>query len=1084
MNTDFRTDIVSFLEAQLIGPAGGENESFSNDLPHTRYMMGILFPQEAHEEQAALPQAGLLGSSTDPDAAEEAKDVADDITIELEQPRRRAGSKDEFSEEDPTFLAGKWQPSSVGVTFSFTGDALDVRVWGASYERTTSQKKEEWHRRPIVEEASAEPVTLRPPEIGMTSRVAVLSGKASLYTLWRRTGDGWLITVSLINDAQRKGKSFNPADCLYQVGLDCVPVRGEIQPYPSATFEAMDPEEDELRLLYRRQLTYAVGHGCAPRWSTDHGVMHVRTAFIPHQEVRPLTQDVPGLRPEILDIPCLATGTDQQATLRDFTEMIDAYEAWIEHLPDKHTDIPAYLHPARDRLRDQMKRAVARMRRGIELLSKNEAWDAFVLANRAMMMQMWHSHPSAGGSRRSRKGALRDVPNTYAPPYPREFRWRPFQLAFILMTLPSLHDKDDADRSRVDLIWFPTGGGKTEAYLLAAAYSIILRRRRHPLNGGGTAVITRYTLRLLTAQQFRRSATLICALERLRRAEPELGLGIEPITIGLWVGDRSTPNNFTGKDGALERFQVMRDSAQPENPFILDACPWCGTEIIPTRKTDDSSAYGVTATETSFGFNCTNPACDFHASLPVQVVDQALYAAPPTFLLGTVDKFAMVAWKSEPGAFFGSGGRVPPELVIQDELHLLSGPLGTTVGLYECALQHLPVMHGGQPKIIASTATIRRASEQVRALFNREVQLFPPSGLDAEDSFFARTDPAPNVKGRTYIGVMSPHLSMKTAMTQLGTVLIEVPRVLDTLPPGVRNSYTTLVTYFNSLRELGQGRKLAQDDITKRLQSLYDRPDNEMFEADQVCELTSNLNGGELTDILTRLTVDPGSDDHIAFLATSNMLSVGVDVSRLGLMLMAGQPKTSSEYIQATSRVGRDAARPGTVVTLYSPGKPRDRSHYEAFPTYHAALYRYVEPSSVTPFALPSRDRALHAVLGILFRHGVESMAAENAAGKFNRNTPEVREIAAHILRWVKDVDSDEYNNTQAHLETLQDLWHQKAEQKRSVGDGSHLHYSSRDRRRAGLYKPYDIPTANALWRTLQNMRSVDDSCEIIVYGS
>ncbi|MYS52862.1 helicase, partial [Streptomyces sp. SID6013] len=246
---------------------------------------------------------------------------------------------------------------------------------------------------------------------------------------------------------------------------------------------------------------------------------------------------------------------------------------------------------------------------------------------------------------------------------------------------------------------------------LLAAFAMVLRRREP--GGGGTAVLSRYTLSLLTTQQFQRAATTVCALETLRRAEPGV-YGSEPFSIGLWVGETTTPNTY---DKARTAYENARQAAQPDDVFILDRCPWCGTRILPAHKSPDAGDYGVRATADSFAFFCPRRECVFHDELPVAVVDEHLYDRPPTFVLGTVDKFARLAWEPRAGRLFGArsgtdAGNLPPSLVIQDELHLLTGPLGTTVGLYESAVLGLCVGSDGTgPKVVASTATIRRSGE-------------------------------------------------------------------------------------------------------------------------------------------------------------------------------------------------------------------------------------------------------------------------------------------------------------------------------------------------------------------------------------
>lgn len=1064
---DTRLEMVRFMEQQLIGPSGGENETLvGRERPTSRYLMGILFPQE---QVAAAPTHNLGGADDLPD---------DEWTSSETEEETQNGRAD----EDPSLLSGKWEPSSAGISLYFSGPALEVAVRGGRYRGADTAGGRQWHREPLATEEHPELHLLEPPQIdGTVNTRAALMGAASLHVLWRRLPGGWLVTVSLINREHRGSdqRKADPEKCLYQVGLSCQAPGGRILPYPAFRVRSADPEEEELRMLYRHRLTYGVGHGCSASWTAgEDGVTSVQSAFLPRSEVRPMTQHVPGINSDVLGIRSVAFGQDRRSEiLAGYRAMVDQYAAWIQALPKHHQDAPTGLHSAVQRLLNRLNVAVERMRSGITLLQNDdEVWQAFVLANRAMLMQMRHADSDLGRTRHTLKRAPARMPATYDDTSLDRYRWRPFQLAFMLLTLPSLCAENDPHRQTVDLIWFPTGGGKTEAYLLAAAHVMIMRRLRHGDAGAGTAVITRYTLRLLTAQQFRRATGLICALELLRRQEPEERLGTKSFSSGFWVGGDSTPNSFADAEKDLESVLTQ---TQVQNPFVLDSCPWCGTEILPARRSSQRAAYGVQASSSSFRMNCPNPVCTFHDHLPVQVVDDGLYLEPPSFLLGTVDKFAMVAWREKAGLFYGSDTCRAPDLIIQDELHLLAGPLGTTVGIYESALLQVIEMRGVLPKIIASTATIRRAGEQVRALYDRPVQLFPPSGLDASNSFFARENDDPAVPGRLYIGVMSPHQSMKTAFTQLGTVLVEGPvQVLQPDDP-LTDSYSTLVAYFNSLKELGQGMKLAQDDIRSRLISVYNRAATTLYGEGQVAQLTGRVGGAQLTEVLASLSEGPQRPNHIAVLATTNMISVGVDVPRLGLMMVNGQPKGTSEYIQATSRVGREVTWPGTVVVLYSPAKARDRSHFESFPTYHAALYRHVEPTSITPFALPSRMRALHAALVILYRHGLPGRAGEKAAGLFDENSPEVADVCQRLLSWVERVDPRELEQTRSQLTDLRAAWHRHATAARA--QNRPLNYSGRDKAIVALLRSFDAPPSHALWPTLTSMRAVDASLPVRV---
>jgi hypothetical protein len=346
----------------------------------------------------------------------------------------------------------------------------------------------------------------------------------------------------------------------------------------------------------------------------------------------------------------------------------------------------------------------------------------------------------------------------------------------------------------------------------------------------------------------------------------------------------------------------------------------------------------------------------------------------------------------------------PPDLVIQDELHLISGPLGSLVGLYETAVDALATWEvdgtAVRPKVIASTATIRRAGDQVARLFARGLKVFPPPGLDARDSFFALQRDRPQEQddrpGRRYLGICAPGRRYKQVLIRAYLAQLSAAwTVLGRQPGPEADAYMTLVGYFNSLRELGGMRRLVEDDVQNRL-----------FRADErgqgrgrliLEELTSRKSASEIPATLDQLGVERLNQDKrggggrppkgaryeppsIDVLLATNMISVGVDVQRLGAMVVAGQPKSTSEYIQATSRVGRRF--PGLVMTVYNWARPRDLSHYETFGHYHATLYRQVEALSVTPFAPRALDRGLTGVLASLLRLGDPAYNDNPGAGR------------------------------------------------------------------------------------------------------
>jgi ATP-dependent helicase YprA (DUF1998 family) len=625
-------------------------------------------------------------------------------------------------------------------------------------------------------------------------------------------------------------------------------------------------------------------------------------------------------------------------------------------------------------------------------------------------------------------------------------KWRPFQLAFILMNLRSIADPECEEREIADLIWFPTGGGKTEAYLGLAAFTVLLRRLQNPGNAG-TTVLMRYTLRLLTTQQFQRAASLICALEYLRlEQEPEMGS--VPVTIGLWVGGEVAPNREA--DG-VKALNDLQSGASRDNPFIILSCPWCGARMGPVRRQNRivCKGYKQLSNPKRIRFGCEDRACAFSGrdTLPLHVIDEAMYDEPPTLVIGTVDKFAMLPWRPEARSLFGlesEGRHDPPELIIQDELHLISGPLGSMVGHYETVIDLLcEKEHGGSSipaKIVASTATISRAQEQIRLLYGREKSfLFPPQGLAAGDSFFA--EERQDVPGRLYAGVFASALpSHVTAQINVLSALLQAVKTPPVDTPGLRDPYWTLMVYFNSLRELGHAATLVRADIRERLNAMWDRlgltknlGGNEAAAKRRFInhdlELTSRIQSNQIPEALQELfTGYTGNNDSrpVDVCLATNMIQVGLDVPRLSLMAVVGQPKTSSEYIQATSRVGRD--QPGLVTTIYNPAKPRDRSHFEHFRAYHEAMYRHVEPTSVTPFAVPVRERALHALVVTLVRFWGDQEERRHPSPP-PRDTL-LQKVRGVILKRVEKVDPDELDRTREELDEFIVEWKRSPQNK------------------------------------------------------
>lgn len=1056
---DERRALVTYFKSQLVGPLAEDDEQISiKDKPYERYLMGAIFPQGSGNRRVVEEEEDLGGSTEE--------------------------------EESPISLAYELKPASIGLSFFMRCNSVSIELSGAYYVKETHDDEEVWSRKPFA--SSASPLVI-PLSVGVREHNHLIGGKASLKSMWRKSGDGYLITVTLINDCHADDNgNFEVSDVLHQCVIRCKPDKGFIEGYPSANRYSWDAEEEELALVYHKKKTFAIGHGCAASWSLDAegSVPWVETNFIPSYEVPPVTadlaQDHPLHNSPVFSLQYLADpGIAFADKLHEIHAFIDCYEQWVTN-EISNIIVPKGLEAAATRIEYRLNIAIQRMKKGAEYLAKDRiAKSCFELANLAMLMQMVHTTKDFSGTIKS-VGQPYTKPNYMHADWSR-FRWRPFQLAFQLLVTESVGNNNSSDRDVVDLIWFPTGGGKTEAYLAVAAFDLFFRRRKYGDSGGGTAIIKRYTLRLLTSQQFERAAALVCACESIRK-QREAELGREQFTLGLWVGSASTPNKFAD---AYELFKDILAAEQPENPFQLLRCPCCGTRIIPQRKDDDLTAYGIRSSANSFEFFCPESSCEFHASIPVSVIDEQLYKRPPSFLIGTIDKFARLAWMDEPKAFFCGGvdgERQPPSLIIQDELHLIAGPLGTIAGLYEAAMDVVMQNAGGKPKYLAATATIRRSAEQVEKLYARPVSIFPPSGFSAEDSFFSREETlgADGVTkpGRLYIGVMGQYHTPVFSLVHTSAALAQAPCDLN-LSDEATDGYWTQVIYHNSKRELGKTMTLCRDDIPERVKVIASCTERKRRSTEPV-EMSANISSKEIPVVLEQLKIRKETGDAIDMLPCTNMFSVGVDVKRLGLIVMNGQPKTTAEYIQASSRVGRDKI-PGLVVAFYSGSKARDRSHYESFIPYHQSLYRAVEPTSVTPYAIPAMERALHAGIVIVMRY-CAGLSGESGAEKFDLANPHIKKHLQQLLARMTLAEKED-PTTQAQIQeyfgACTDMWadaatnSRKSQQKLKYNSGGSAQFLSLmgQYQHAMGYKP-QLP-----WATLNSMRSVDQECKVHVMG-
>lgn len=933
------------------------------------------------------------------------------------------------------------------------------------------------------------------------------------------------ITIMVVNAQTGYPRSNN---CIFQPELIVNSTDNEFsfaEYSGAANFELLDDEEQSIELQYRNKHVYGTGLGTAVDWKINkNGEGFIRNDFFPEFEVPSMDFELPrncGVEKRTLSMKYLSDldETEKNVKLRDLESLVNAYSVWIDNLITRSRLLEPCFSRAADKNLRGCSEACERMKNGIHILEKNDmAWNAFQLANRAMFIQrvqlaIQREYPASYPEEKVLSDVLNNIDyRTADRTFPKDrYAWRPFQLAFMLLDIASVTDDNSEDRSLVDLIWFPTGGGKTEAYLGLTAMTIFYRRFRYPKENGGTTVIMRYTLRLLAAQQFTRASTLICACEFIRK-ECESNkakykydsLGTTPITIGLWIGGEHTPNTDEGAKKNLEKllkatYYNLEYAKDTYNKFQVLKCPWCGTRMTPERDGDKKirGRFGYKMYNGShFALFCTRQACPFGNRLPIQVVDEELYKEPPTLLFGTVDKFAMLPWNDQIGNFFAFNSKNrAPELIIQDELHLISGPLGTMVGLYESAVDALCHKKGNLTKIVASTATIRHAVEQCAALYDRDVKQFPHPALDAEDSFFAREKEI-NYEmekfGRKYVGLMP---SGKTkAMMEIRSIAAMLQKVKDmNISDEVRDKLWTLTAYYNSLKDLGKAATMVDDDVKDFMKRMCYRlkSNAEVRKIGTADELTSRVSTTQLNQTLDRLEKNKYSTENIKkhmppypcnILLATNMISVGIDVARLNVMLLVGQPKLTSEYIQASSRVGREY--PGVAFTMYDGGKSRDRSHYEQFRLYHESFYRHVEPTGATPFSAPARKRALHAVLIAYIRLSVKELSGENSAIKFRKENyqKEIKDISEFMIRRCIDINhrintemEDDSDELKKEIENILEKWDDLAMNAEEIFCyGKKFMMKTPDTTGKRLMKVFGTFLADPAFETMTSMRNVD----------
>ena len=1102
---EIREKLIEEIEADLIGPRFGETKEDrayeilpKNRRPENEYYAGVLYPGNWEVEPEEIT-----------------KDMGDD---------------DDDNSSSSVSVDKLFKPSSFGLTCRLAPETKEIKII-ITYGEYTQLKNEEkiinYHRTPRTENFLISIKPTKEKELTFKNN----SNFCINYTILQDE-NSIILDFYVINKTERDFKTRNPplTDFIFQpkIVLESLDDKFSFIDINDGFLRNYNPPSDKhLDILFRNKVSFGKGHLCAVVWDDkkiiNKRIDRITTSFIPQQRIdviSPSTYD--GLKSS-LDMNKLGTCNTVTELNNLINPIIDKYIQWINETETTILNSKEFDDKENQILKkqvDEAKFAVQRIKDGVNLMeSDSRAFDSFKFANKAIAWQQVHGRWAANNAEKDEVSGTAPIDNP-EPMYDGEKpQWRLFQIAFILMNLESIANPKSVNREMVDLLWFPTGGGKTEAYLGLVAFVIAYRRLRgmndeglHTYESFGTAVLMRYTLRLLTVQQFQRAATLMCACEELRLKDVTKW-GDFPFQVGLWVGGAVTPNKR--KDAEYKKWEIKdskdQDLAQitSNNPYILTNCPWCGKKL----RYSDGQIEGEPA---QWRLYCSRNDCTFSKhldtspdiSIPVVLVDEDVYSRCPSLIISTVDKFAQIALNTNVRNIFGKvdtwcdycgfldgattnhasfhkgkGKKpedyiskeisvLPPEMIIQDELHLISGPLGTLTGLYETAIEYLCSYNGIKPKIIASTATTRDADNQIQKLFNRKVtKVFPTQILNFGDTFFSESDSAES--GKKYLGVMATGKSGLTVLAKVSAVILRRIRQFEedgTYEPENLDPYFTLVSYFNSVRELGGASMSYKDSVPDFMKQIYNNFDYsppkildtdvfvkppvkstmiknpkklpwEQFRGYQFKELlteelTSRKNSGEIPQILKKLSegiknspspVNGNSDDSqpIDLLLATNMLSVGVDIGRLGSMIVNGQPKLNSEYIQATGRIGRQ--NPGLIVTLYSYTKPRDLSYYENFKNFHSTYYKDVETVSLTPFTIRARQTGLFGVMVGLCRMLINSLSQQNDANAFNqKDTDQLKElnkIQQCIEQRVESVDPEESSETKDDILFLFNEW-------------------------------------------------------------
>ncbi|PJK16182.1 helicase [Chryseomicrobium excrementi] len=1103
-----------------------KEEVLQGEAPSRRYAAGMLYPFEATSVEEEIYEQ-LEPESTD---NEFYKNKNEDETGGFEE-------QEGLEEVPPQVQQNDKNIASMGVTFCLSNDATSFKIGftGGAYDKHRIQAdivakdknykfKEDWWLRKTVYTQ----LEVKLSDFDLTKRISlneyelelldslntpVPRLKLKFHIQCRRKEEYSLFTVTVINVTPTPVQFSKDEYSVFQSKIILQAQEGDFLNYPSASERNLEMSDSEWNneLLFKNKFNYAFGHNCSVNWNyKSEKISEISTTFIPTYETESMTPDIEieinGTKQSLkIEMRDLMNISNHEELLKILYPLVKGYKDWIYQ-----KELETLSEIKRPQLRNVAianinlcKESLYRMERGLELLKDSKVLKAFKYANKAMLLQQingkiprkaHYEYPESNNKLELIiDRPFEEVMENMIEIEKQKNSWRAFQIAFLLMSIQSLVDKESLDREVVDLIWFPTGGGKTEAYLSVAAFQMFYRRLLDNTDDG-VDIIMRYTLRLLTADQFQRASRLICAMEFIRR-ENVSELGVTPYSIGIWVGAKTTPNRI---EDALREVRKM-EKPQGAEHIGITRCPWCGCQIgkVEVRgeksKRNESKSLGFKLRDGELIVHCPDKSCHFNNEIPVYFVDEVIYKKRPTFLIGTIDKFVQVTWRLEARKLFGineDGVREvsPPQLIIQDELHLISGPLGTLTGLYEILIEELCIDDRGKipvkPKIISATATIKEFEEQAKSLFGREhARLFPNPGIDIDDSFFSKValdqEGVPKA-GRKYIGVFPS--KVRILMAQVMTYSAIMQKV-NGFPEDQKDPFWTLLSFYNSLRDLGAGLNLFSSDIPTYIDALVKREGINLKDKRIIfssLELTSRKQSNEITKTIDELNVTYQSKNNKGYsralnaCLASNIIEVGVDIDRLSLMGIVGQPKMTAQYIQVSGRVGRRPdTRPGLIVTIYSNQNSRDKSHYEHFIGYHQRLYAQVETTSLTPFSSAALERGLSAVLIGFLRQRLNSELAKAPTRDSLKSVSQdsrYLNFKSRLLNRVNLIDPEQSNLVERQIANFMHLLYTGRYESWRVSDTQRGLMREAGKLADADKYPSSIPVINSL-------RSVDTEC-------